>query len=130
MKKYCRTKINRLDVILAVTCVVFSLISLFIAIGVTLIDKAPLSVYSFQDFLRGLTFDLDIKAYGNDAIFSTITAVLVYGSILVLIVGGISLSKYKDSKERIIALVGALVACFGIALSICLANQFLNGAPC
>ena len=128
MKKYGRAKINRLDVILAIACVLFSLVSLFISICVTLVDKAPIDVYNFSDLIKGLTFDFNVKNLQIPDYVAIADAVLVYGSLFALVMGSIFFSKRKQLKERAIALFGGFIACVGIAVSGSLAYQFLEGA--
>ena len=125
LKRYGRPQPNKLDWLLAIAACVFALSSLWISLGISMANAAQSSIEAFSTFVRGLCFNFDVS-YGQSAIVSVVTAVLVYLPLLTLIVCTIYYST-KKIKGRIAGLYALLVASVGFALFLCFTYEFAQG---
>lgn len=125
LKRYGRPQPNKLDWLLAIAACVFALSSLWISLGISMANAAQSSIEAFSTFARGLSFNFDLS-YGQSAIISVFTAVLVYLPLLTLIVCTIYYST-KKIKGRIAGLYALLVSSVGFALFLCFTYEFAHG---
>ena len=125
-KKYGRLTINKLDWLLAISCCIFAISSLWISLGISIVDGAPSALPAFETFARGLGFIYDTACYGQSAVVSVFVSVFAYGSLLLLILGTIFLKK-QGLKGRVPGLVAELVAGLGFGLFLCFVYTYLSG---
>jgi len=124
LKYYGRKNINKLDRLLAITCAVIGIASLWISIGIAVRNAGPASIPAFADVLHGLGFLWGSK-YGSSGVAVT-NSILFYGSLLCLVIGCIYLSK-KNKKERIPGLVATFIAMIGFIFFLSLVFEFTRG---
>ena len=125
-RRYGRLKTNKLDWLLAIVCCIFAIAALWISLGISIANAGGQAVEALKIFGRGLGFILNADAYGQSAIVSTFVLVCCYGSLLLLILGSIYLSK-KCAKERIPGLVAAFIAAIGFSVFFSFSFEFIRG---
>ena len=120
LKRYGRTKINKLDWLLAITFVVFAIGALSIAIGVLVSKAQEPALEGLKQFVNAIGFQ-----FKGATVLRVLVAVLFYESLLTLILG-IYYCVKKEHKDRIPGVVGQFIAAIGVAILFCLVIQFLK----
>ena len=122
-KKYGRLNLNKLDWLLAIVFVVIGVAALWISLGISIANAGDYAGKAFLDLALALGFVADASKYGQAAVVSAYSTVIIYGSLLLLILGTLYLVK-KGLKDRIPGLVAEFVAALGAGFFICFAYEF------
>ncbi len=122
-KRYGRLNVNKLDWLLAIVFVVIGVAALWISLGISMANAGVYAGKAFLDLALALGFVADAAKYGQAAVVSAYSTVIIYGSLLLLILGILYLVK-KGLKDRIPGLVAEFVAALGVGFFLCFAYEF------
>ena len=122
-KRYGRLNINKLDWLLAIVFVVIGVAALWISLGISIANAGVYAGKAFLDLALALAFVADAGKYGQAAVVSAYSTVIIYGSLLLLILGILYLVK-KGLKDRIPGLVAEFVAALGVGFFLCFAYEY------
>ena len=125
LKKRGRLNINKLDWLLAITCCVIAVASIWMSIGISVFGAGQGAADAFLIFLRGLAF-IDSFDYGSCAVISLLTSILFWGSVVYVVAGFLYLNQH-DQKDRRVGLFVELVAMFGFLALLAFVYEFLGG---
>ena len=120
LKRYGRTRINKLDWLLAITFVVFAIGALWIGIAVLISKAQEPALEGLKQFVNAIGFQ-----FKGAPVLRVLVAVLFYESLLTLILGCYYCVK-KQHKDRIPGVVGQFVAAIAVGILFCLVIQFLK----
>ena len=126
-KFFGRTSINRLDWLLAWTCVIGALGALWMSLGILIRDAAPFAVVPLKDFALSLAFSMNAAKLGTAVAPIVINTMIFYGSLVLVVCGTIALCK-KDKKDRIPGLFASLVAAIFFGMFLLFVFEFMVGA--
>ena len=122
-KKYGRLNINKLDRLLAIVFVVIGVAALWISLGISIANAGVFAGKAFTDLALALIFVADAGKYGQAAVVSAYSTVIIYASLLLLVLGTLYLVK-KGLKDRVPGLVAEFVAALGAGFFLCFAYEF------
>ena len=122
-KKYGRVNLNKLDWLLAIVFVVIGVAALWISLGISIANAGQYAGKAFLDLALALGFVADAGKYGQAAVVSAYSTVIIYGSLCLLILGILYLIK-KGLQDRVPGLVAEFVAALGAGFFICFAYEF------
>ena len=122
-KKYGRLNINKLDWLLAIVFVVIGVAALWISLGISIANAGVYAGKAFTDLALALIFVADAGKYGQAAVVSAYSTVIIYASLLLLVLGTLYLVK-KGLKDRVPGLVAEFVAALGAGFFLCFAYEF------
>lgn len=121
-----RTNVNKLDKLLAMACVCFAVVALWISLGASLSGNSESFVGALKAFFAGLIFRLDAVEYGQVTAIAGFSAGIFYFALVFLIVGGVAVAK-SGNKERLPGLFAAFVAFTGFSIALVFGNNMLQG---
>lgn len=121
-----RKNINKLDWLLAFAFVIISLASIWVSIGVSVVNAGKECIPAFKDVGNSLGF-LFGKGHGGQIAILVINAVVFYGSLVLLVLGCVYLCK-KEKKDRIPGLVAEFVAAIGFVYFLSFAFELFAGS--
>ena len=125
LKKYGRTDINKLDWILAIIACLVAIDSLWISLGISIVNAGEYTIEGFLIFLRGLSFQWNASQGAANG-FAVCVTLLFY--IPLLILGGGLFYLFKiNAKERIPGLIAQFIGFLGIAVLLPIAFNFIDG---
>ena len=91
-KRYGRLNVNKLDWLLAIVFVVIGVAALWISLGISMANAGVYAGKAFLDLALALGFVADAAKYGQAAVVSAYSTVIIYGSLLLLILGTLYIS--------------------------------------